>query len=363
MSRLIDSTPKADGYIMPGEYHKHAGCWLLWPHRPDVWRLHGEPAQRKWVELATKIAGFEPVTVGAHPAHVTKARQMLPAHIRVVEIAYDDVWVRDNGPTIVLNTTDGTLRGVDWDFDAWGGLYSPYHQDQALAANILQKEGMDRYECRQLTIEGGAFHVDGDGTLISTKHCLLTRNPHLTLSQIETLLQQYLGVEAIVWLEHGLKFDETGGHVDNICAFVEPGVVMVNWTDDPQNPQYDRCHAAVEHLSQSRDARGRLFDIHKIHQPSPMHYTAEECDGLQRVEGTLVRQPGHLLAASYINTFIANQAVIVPIFGDKADTEALNQLSDLFPNRRIVPIESREILLGGGNVHCITQQIPSPLTI
>lgn len=363
MSRLINSIPKVDGYIMPGEFHSHSGCWMLWPHRPDIWRLHGKPAQLKWVDLAVKIAEFETVNVGVNADHFSSARRMLPEHISVVEMPYDDVWVRDSGPTIVVNAKNGSLRGVDWNFDAWGELYSPYDQDQALPSKILRQEKLDRYKCNQLTIEGGAFHVDGEGTLISTKKCVLARNPDLTLSEIELLLQQYLGVESIIWLEEGLKFDETGGHVDNICAFVEPSVVVVNWTDDPKNPQYDICNSAVDILSRSRDAKGRSFRIYKIHQPSQLQYTAEECEGLQSIEGTIARQPGDPLVASYINIYIANNGVIVPTFDDKSDIDALNTFSKLFPNRRIVPIESREILLGGGNVHCITQQIPYPLKL
>ncbi|MCY4062473.1 MAG: agmatine deiminase [Chloroflexi bacterium] len=363
MSRLIDSTPKADGFRMPAEWEAHVGCWMLWPQRPDTWRNGGKPAQRAFVEVARQISRFEPVTMGVNSDQYENARALLPSTVRVLELSSNDAWIRDCGASFVVDDK-GEARGVDWNFNAWGGLqklmYFPWDQDKLVAAKMLEIESLDRYQA-PLVMEGGSFHVDGQGSLITTEQCLLhpNRNPELTRAEIEQLLSDYLNIEKILWLPRGVYEDETDGHVDNICCFARPGVVAMTWTDDKADPQYERSAEAYDALRSARDARDRPLEIHKIHQPDPMTMTQEEAAGLDVVDSAFFRPTGERLAGSYINFYIANGGILLPQFHDRHDDHARRKLAQLFPNHEIIGVQSREILLGGGNIHCITQQQPA----
>ncbi len=362
MSLTLNTTPRADGFRMPGEFEPHAGTWMLWPERPDNWRLGAKPAQHAFAAVASAIAQSEPVSVGVSARQFQNARAMLPAHIRVVEIANNDSWMRDCGPTFVVNGK-GEARAIDWIFNAWGGiedgLYFPWDQDDLVAAKVAEIERSARYRA-PIVLEGGSIHADGEGTLITTEECLLNpnRNPGLDRAQIEKVLADYLALDKIVWLGQGVYNDETDGHVDNLCCFIKPGVVALTWTDDKNDPQYEISRDAFERLSAAKDARGRNFEIHKIHQPDPVLISPDESGGVDVVEGTLPRRAGDRLAASYVNFYIANTIIAMPGFGDPRDAQAAAKLAGLFPGRKIIPIPAREILLGGGNIHCITQQQP-----
>lgn len=366
MTRRLESTPRADGFRMPGEFEPHEGCWMLWPERPDNWRLGAKPAQHAFAAVASAIAEGEPVTMGVSPGQFQNARSMLSPHIRVVEMTYNDSWMRDCGPTFLVNDK-GDVRLINWKFNAWGGirggLYFPWDQDDIVPQKIAEIERVDRYRAT-LTLEGGSIHVDGEGTLLTTEQCLLNpnRNPGLSREDIEKILSDYLNVDTFIWLGDGVFNDETSGHVDNLCCFIKPGCVALTWTDDTSDPQYEISRDAFERLSAARDAKGRKLDIHKIHQPAPVIITGEEASGVDAIEGTLPRQPGNRMAASYINFYIGNGVVVMPAFDDPQDGLAAEALAALFPGRRIIPVPAREILLGGGNIHCITQQQPARRT-
>ena len=362
MVETLSCTPRSDGFRMPAEFDPHAGAWMLWPQRPDNWRLGGKPAQAAFTAVASAIAQFEPVTVGANSDQYANARLMLPEQVRVVEIANNDAWIRDCGPTFLVREQGG-LRGVDWDFNAWGGLvnglYFPWDLDQAVAQKVLEIERTPRYKA-PLVLEGGSIHVDGQGTCLTTQECLLSpgRNPHLSQDEIESYLKEYLNVEVVLWIPHGVYNDETTGHVDNLACFLSPGVVALTWTDDRSDPQYERSLAAYEFMSSVKDACGRRLEIHKIHQPDPVLIRPEEAEGVDMVEGTLPRKAGDRLAASYVNFYFCNGGAIVPTFADPQDGPALENLQRLLPDRQVIGLPAREILLGGGNIHCITQQQP-----
>jgi agmatine deiminase len=363
MSQLLQSTPRADGFFMPAEWSPHAGCWMLFPTRTDNWRDGARPAQAAFATVARAIARFEPVTIGAAASCYGVARALMPPSVRVVEMSSNDAWMRDAGATFVVNGA-GQVRGVDWIFNAWGGLqgglYFPWDQDDLVARKLLDLERCDRYRAPFVT-EGGALHVDGEGTLLLTRQSILNsnRNPDLSEAQLEQLLRDYLNVQHIIWIDEGVYADETDGHIDNLCCFVRPGVVALTWTDDRSDPQYRISQAAYETLMQATDARGRRLQVHKIHQPDPLTMTAAEAAGIDVSEGSQPRVAGARLAASYVNFYIANGAVIVPTFDDAHDRAALQTLGELFPQREVVAVPGREILLGGGNVHCITQQQPA----
>jgi len=363
MSFLIESTPRADGFRMPGEFEKHDGTWMIWPERPDNWRQGAKPAQKAFTAVATAISQFEPVTMCVSQGQFTNARNMLPGNIRVVEMANNDSWMRDCGPTFVIDGKQ--VRAVDWDFNAWGGLngglYFPWDLDDQVARKVAEIERVDRYKA-PIVLEGGSIHVDGEGTLLTTKECLLheNRNPDKSQAEIEAILADYLKIDRFIWLNRGIYNDETNGHVDNICCFIRPGVVALSWTEDKSDPQYDISQENYEILQKTVDAKGRKLEIHKIHQPNPILITETESQGVDAVDGTLPREEGDRMAASYINFYMCNGGAVVPTFGDPHDIQALETLQRLMPDRKVVSVHAREILLGGGNVHCITQQQPKP---
>lgn len=364
MTTLV-STPRADGFHMPAEWASQSQIWMIWPQRPDNWRLGGKPVQAAHVALAKAIARFEPVTVGVCASQYDNARARLDKpNIRVVELSNDDAWVRDTGPTFVINDS-GEVRGVDWGFNAWGGfdggLYSPWQRDEQVASKILEIERCARYAPEAFILEGGSIHVDGEGTLITTEECLLhrNRNPHLFRQEIEEVLREQLAVDTIIWLPQGLFNDETDGHVDNFCCYVRPAEVLLAWTDDPQDPNFERCQAALNVLENARDAKGRALLVHKMPIPGPLFATQEECDGVDLVEGSQERHPSVRLAASYVNFLIVNGGIIAPSFDDPKDAEAKAILQRVFPEHEVVMVPGRELLLGGGNIHCLTQQQPA----
>jgi agmatine deiminase len=364
MDRLLKSVPRDDGYWMPGEYEPHAKTWLLWPERPDNWREGAAPAQDAFVAVATTISQFEPVCMGVNPSHFDQALKLLPPQVKVLIIENDDAWMRDCGPTFVVNAY-GKMRGVDWIFNAWGGieggLYSAWERDDSVPQQVLLSENIERYKA-PIVLEGGSIHVDGQGTLITTEECLLNhnRNPGLSKQDIEQVLSDYLNVNKFIWLKKGVYNDETSGHVDNLCCFLKPGEVALNWTDDVNDPQYEISMDALERLQHSVDAHGRNLKVHKIHQPKPVIITEQEAHGVVTVPGSKPRLPGERMAASYVNFYFCNGGVLVPTFNDPQDQKALSTLQHLMPDHKVVGVPAREILLGGGNIHCITQQQPAP---
>jgi agmatine deiminase len=362
--RTLTSTPAKDGFRMPAEFERHSGCWMLWPERPDNWRAGAKPAQAAFAAIASAIATGEPVTVGVSAAQFQNARGRLPTSVRVVEISSNDAWVRDSGPTFVIDAK-GRRRGVDWTFNAWGGLggglYFPWDRDDEVAQKILEIEGADRYRT-SFVLEGGAIHVDGQGTCLTTEECLLNpnRNPERSRAEVEEELRRYLGVTRVIWLGKGVYLDETSGHIDELACFVSPGHVVLTWTSDRKDPQYEISLDALQRLRAARDARGRELTIHKIHQPGPLYLTAEEAAGIDQRAGSRPRRAGDRLPASYINFYIANKCVVMPLFDKRYDAAAKRTLARLFPGRTLLGVATREVLLGGGNIHCITQQVPRP---
>ncbi|KAF5730226.1 hypothetical protein HS088_TW20G00599 [Tripterygium wilfordii] len=370
----MKGTPAEHGFYMPAEWEPHSQCWMGWPERPDNWRDNAVPGQSAFVKVAAAISKFEPVTVCASPAEWENARSQLPDHIRVIEMSMNDSWFRDCGPTFVIakcKSNSGALEpkvaGIDWNFNSWGGVddgcYEDWSLDLLVTRKILGIEKLPRFP-HSMILEGGSIHVDGEGTCLTTEECLLNknRNPHMTKEQIEDELKAYLGVSKIIWLPHGLYGDEdTNGHIDNMCCFAKPGVVLLSWTDDETDPQFERSAEAFSILSNTTDARGRKLEIIKLHVPGPLYMTDEEANGINQDGNAKPRPPGTRLAASYVNFYTANGGIITPEFGDrKWDDEAVRVLSQTFPDHKVVRVEgAREIVLAGGNIHCITQQQPA----
>lgn len=361
--KILNTTPAADGFHMPAEWEAHKGCIMIWPERADSWQYGAYAARRAFAEIVHAIAESEEVTVLCSFSQYDNARAALNDNVRVVELSTDDAWARDTAPTFVKNA-DGIVRGVDWGFNAWGGLYDglyfPWDKDNKLARKLCDLYNYDVYDCRSFILEGGSIHSDGEGTLLVTEPCLLShgRNPLLSKDEIEEKLRSYTGAEKIIWLPHGIYNDETNEHVDNICAFVAPASVVLAWTDDENDPQYPKSSECLTVLEKATDAKGRSITVHKLPLPSPVYMTEDECMGLDSFDGKPTREPGERLAASYVNFYISNGSIIMPAFGDRADDTAAAILAGLFPDRQLHRIYARDLLIGGGNIHCLTGQIP-----
>ena len=361
--KRIESTPKKDGYRMPGEFEPQKRVWMIWPERPDNWRDGAKPAQEAYRDIAVTISNYTPVTMCVSSYQFENCRNMLPSDIRVVEMSNNDAWMRDCGPIFVKNDKKKTVRLVDFDFNAWGGLYDglyfPWDTDDAIPRKVAELEEVDYYKADNFVLEGGSITVDGEGTLITTEMCLLSkgRNPSLSKKQIEEKLKNYLNIKKVIWLKNGIDPNETNGHVDDVCCFARPGEVICIWTKDKTNPYYNVCHEAYNTLKKATDAKGRKLKIYKLCMPKvDVKLGANfKIDG---VVGTKPRVEGENCVASYMNFLITNDGVICPQFGDENDLLALAQLKGIFQDKEVVGVKSKEVIYGGGNIHCITQQQP-----
>ena len=374
---------KTDSLKMPGEFEGHKGTLMIWPVRPGSWTNKGEEAKKVFTEIARKIAEHEELYMLAYDGFVDEAAAALDADeivygsgdvkvlktpskfkISVLAIKTDDAWARDVCPTFV-RTDDGNICGTGWCFNAWGGsfdgLYADYENDAKAAFNVCEYLDIDFNDARDFVLEGGSIHSDGEGTLLVTESCLLSkgRNPELSKQQIEDRLKKELGVSKVIWLPFGIYNDETNEHVDNVCAFVRPAEVLLAWTDDKSDPQYAMSAADLKVLENETDAKGRKIKVHLLPIPEKhVCITEEELNALEAEPGEDEREYGERLAASYVNFYIANGLIVYPRFGDANDDRAQHILEECFPDREVYGIDARPIIVGGGNIHCITQQIP-----
>ncbi len=362
------TTPHNDGYIMPFEGDSHQATFMLLPFRKDTWRQGGKPAREAYKDVVRAIAQFEKVIVGIHPTiyDVVSGEFSNIENVEILKIKYNDAWARDNAPLFVKKGTK--LRTVDFRFNAWkgeeGGLYSNYYDDDKLASLLAKKMSLDSYYIEDFVLEGGSIHVDGNGTCLVTEACLLSpgRNPHMNKQEIEETLKTNLGVSKVIWIKNGIYQDETSEHVDNIACFVRPGVVALAWTTDRTDPQYKYSSEAYKVLKNETDAEGNPLTIIKVRLPKPMYMSRQEAIGIRGSRSNAKkREPNMRLAASYINYYQGKDFVILPAFGVPEDDLAYQQFTELYPDKKIVQINSREILLGGGNIHCITMQIPEAI--
>lgn len=353
---------------MPAEFAPHEATVIIFPERPGSWGYGAVPAQKVFAEIIREAAKDEEVFVIVSGNTEATAREMLDGteNVRILNIPSDDSWARDVAPTFV---TDGkTVRGISWEFNAWGGeydgLYAHWERDNALASRFCELAGYDCYDAGHFVLEGGSVHSDGEGTLMVTESCLLSpgRNPHMTKDEIKQMLCRYLGGEKVLWLPRGIYNDETNEHVDNVCAFIRPGEAVLAWTDNEDDPQYPLSRACLEYLEGETDAQGRRIKVYKLPIPDvPVRITGHDLAGYTFEEGEDERKVGERLAASYVNFYFTSGAVLLPQFGGEnkpSDERAVSIMRSLCPDRRIVPIDAREIIIGGGNIHCITQQIP-----
>ncbi len=340
-------TPSALGFHMPAEWEPHERCIMGWPtelRRDSVWHEHYLLAMASYAAVAHAVARFEPVLMLARPGEGAVARSYCGGDIEVVELPIDDSWLRDSGPLFVTKA-DGKLAASDFVFNSWGEKYLPYDNDAAIGRRLADHFGVERFAA-PMVLEGGGITVDGEGTLITTESCLLhpSRNPGLTRDEMTQVLKDYLGVEKVIWLVSGLGLDEdpdTDGHVDGVGAFVGPGRVLLHMVRDPQHPDYENLLENRRRL-ETIDARGRELEV--------IEFDA-------RSRPVLIGDTP--IVETYINSYFANGALIVPTGGTGADDlAALDALREIVPDREVVGVPCAVIGYGGGGIHCITQQVP-----
>lgn len=323
---------------MPAEWAPHEMTLVAWPQRDETWRgTTIEEARDSHIEVIAAISEFEPVLVVADPSQAESAGNRLPGgNVEVLGIPIDDSWLRDSGPIIV--TGGGKRAGVDFVFNSWGESFLPYDKDAAVASLVLDHLGIERIPS-DLVLEGGSIAVNGEGTLVTTEQCLLdpSRNPGMNKESIASELSSRLGLSEIVWLDRGLVEDgDTDGHVDNICAFIDPGKVLLQSAPEG-DPNFGNAQRNLQLLT---DAGIEVVEL----------------DLLPRIE-----RDGEPIVVPYTNFYIANGALIVPVSGadPDMDAQALELLGRLYPEREAIGIDGRTLALGGGGIHCITQQIPA----
>ncbi|WP_115090983.1 agmatine/peptidylarginine deiminase [Legionella worsleiensis] len=339
---MTPKTPKQAGYFMPAEWHPHQRCWMAWPCHESTWEKVGlERARIAYAKVAQAIAHYEPVTMLVNPGDETSAKALCDESVSLLTHPINDSWTRDTGATFLLNS-EQQLAGVDWIHNAWGGNYVDCALDNKIASFIITATNAHYFHA-PLVMEGGSFHVDGEGTLLTSRECLLhpNRNPQLSQHQIEHFLKEYLGSEHIIWLNKGLIGDETDGHIDEIATFIAPGKVLCLITKDKSDPNYALLQENKDLLEAATDAKGRRLEVYTVEQP-PATYLA-----------------GERLTLSYINFYLANKGVVMPSFGYKDyDQAAYKIFAQLFPERKITQINALDVFAGGGGIHCITQQQP-----
>ena len=330
----------SNAVFMPGEWKEHECCWMAWPpeQRRNIYP-NLDAMRSQYANVASTIAEFEPVMLLATTETVDDARRHCSGKVEVIEQVFDDAWLRDIGPTFVLNES-GQLGGVDWQFNCWGDPDSAHQTDATIARVINDLCGATNIPA-SIFLEGGAIHSNGDGLLLTTENVVLNnnRNPGLTRLDAERLFAEYLGVQKVVWLDHALEYDDTDGHVDNLACFSDHGVALVLSESDPEDPNYARLRRNIDALSNTT-TNGNLLEIIEIQQPARQEYRGER------------------LPLSYINFYIANGGVVLPEFDDPMDQPALEAVAAAFPDRAIVQLPALELTKGGGCILCITQQQP-----
>ncbi|MCV2889695.1 agmatine deiminase family protein [Ruegeria aquimaris] len=334
------ATPRDRGYRMPAEFAPHARTWMMWPCRAEVWP-DLEATRRAYAAVAHAIREFEPLSMAVRPQDRAGAEALLGRDIDLIDIPFDDSWARDAGPNFVVDAK-GNKAAALFRFNAWGGKYHPFDQDAAFGARVAELCGARAF-ASGLIAEGGGVSVDGDGTILTTETCFpnANRNPGWSRDAITEELKAMLGGDKVIWLPGNADETETDGHVDGIAVFVAPGVVLIEGADDPNDPWRAIKQANIDALAGQTDAKGRPIRMVMIPE-------AEESCTI-----------GDRFCRSYVNSYVCNGGVVMPRYGTASDGWVREIFEDLFPDRRISLIDIADIAVGGGGVHCITQQEPA----
>jgi agmatine deiminase len=353
-------TPAELGYRMPAEWEPHAATWIAWPHNPKDWPGRFQPIPWVYAEIVRHLSRAERVHILVNDAaERTRAQKVLSdASVPTKQITFhlwptDRVWTRDSGAIFVRRERDGKkeIAATDWKFNAWA-KYSDWKRDDLIGAKMARDVAAGVFEpvaeingkSTRVVLEGGSIDVNGQGTLLTTEECLLSkvqqRNPGLSREDLERVFADYLGVSKVIWLKRGIAGDDTHGHVDDISRFVAVDTVVTAIEENRADENHLPLKENLELLRSSRTQDGTTLKVVTIPMPAPVIFK------------------GQRLPASYANFYIANGVVLVPTFNDPNDRVALNTLSELFPSRKVTGIYCGDFIWGLGAIHCMTQQEP-----
>jgi agmatine deiminase len=339
-------TPLSKGYYMPAEWARHDATWLSWPKNPLTFPLEvlGE-VEGIYAQMAAALSEGELVRILVDDAEAEERAHDIVAkagadmtHIDLVRIKSADVWVRDYGPTFLLHRETGKKAAVKWDFNAWGAKYDDLLYDDVAGQQMVERSGVPYFK-PGIVMEGGSIDVNGEGLVLTTEQCLLNRNrnPHLDRWRIEEYLRQYISTPDVIWLSSGIEGDDTDGHIDDFARFSSPSTVLCARSDRGENaPVLEKNWRLLEGC---RDRYG--LELERLPMPRPLYL-----------------EEGRTLPASYANFYIGNRVVLLPVFEDPMDSEAVQTMGSHFPGREVVPIATRELVHGYGGIHCVTQQEP-----
>jgi len=343
-------TPAAQGYYFPAEFALHHATWLSWPHNPETWPGKIETIYPSYAKFVSLLAEGEFVCINVRDAIMeNEAKKILqsadvnPDRVKFFHHPTNDAWCRDHGPAFLINPESRQPKViVDWGHNAWGGKYPPFDLDDVIPTLIANAYTIPVYH-PGIIMEGGSVDFNGDGTLITSTSCLLNanRNPHLSQPQIEQYLFDYYGVEQVLWVDEGIVGDDTDGHIDDTVRFFNADSVITVIETNKQDENFALLKRNLKQLSQMRLLNQRQLNIVQIPMPDPIYYE------------------GQRLPASYANFYISNLHVIVPTFRCDKDDEALEIIQDCFPERKVVGIDSTDIIWGLGSFHCLSQQEPA----
>lgn len=338
-------------FLMPAEWTPHAATLLIWPHNQQTWpgnRL--EAVEKIYRSIILTLLKYEPAVLIANDEAVKQRAQnllgdyhSLPFPLRIVTTPVNDVWARDSGPIFARNRNGYVI--TDWEFNSWGGKYAPWDDDNQLPGKISDLFSIQRLKAG-MVLEGGSIETNGEGLFLTTESVLLNenRNPGMPKVEIEKKLQRFLGAEKIIWLKKGLAGDDTDGHIDDLARFVNKDTVVTVVSDEPGNPNYEILKENLKILENSTGRNGKPLNIIQIPLPETL------------VEDPTVDGSDHV-PCSYANFYIANGAVLLPLYDEKTDQQMLNLFSELFPSRAVEGIHCSGLVWGQGSIHCITQQL------
>ncbi|MDX1961229.1 MAG: agmatine deiminase family protein [Leptospiraceae bacterium] len=326
-------------FFMPEEWKEHSKTYMEFPVRESLWKEKISEVQESYAEVANKISEFEKLVMICDPKKINIAKRLLSSEIEILELEHDDSWMRDNGPTFLVDDENETLSAIVWRFNSWGERYIPYDKEAKVAKELVETLKIPYIESK-LIMEGGSFHVNGKGKILTTEECLLNknRNPNHTKIEIENELKEKLGGETVIWLPYGLYEDDTDGHIDNIAVFIDEKTILMQDSNEDNSANKKRYTENRKIIESFGD-----LNLVTIQEPPERFYNK-------------IR-----LSQSYINFYFVNGGIILPKFGGdakKMDEMASDFLKEFFPNRKIVSLDGTRIILGGGNIHCITQQVP-----
>ena len=344
----MNETPASLGYRMPAEWELHSGTWLTWPHNLETWPDQDmQQVETEFLSIIHPLAKDESVHIlvndekmGDSVASTLNDNNVEMKNIFLHDIPTNDSWIRDYGPNFIVQS-DGIVATNDWDFDSWGRKYK-WELDDLAGTIIAEKLGLHHFK-PEIVLEGGAIEVNGAGTCITTESCILNpnRNNGISREALETTLKNYLGVSKIIWLHGEIQGDDTDGHIDNLARFVNPTTMVCVVEEDENDPNYPSLKKNFDRLKTATDQDEKPLEI--IALPMPGH----------------IGSPSERLPASYANFYIANKSVLVPVYNQPNDKQALAILEPLFPEREVIPIPSTTLIWGLGGVHCLTQQQPA----